>query len=181
MTHPMSDRSVVSDPDRHRSNSGQWSDFSDVAEGESGWSGSLDSAARRRDLRIRFLAAITASVPLFAFALARHLEPNSSGLGTHQQLGLPPCSMRLILGIRCPGCGMTTSWSHFIRGDWHQSLATSLGGFLFALLAVWIAFLALRTLFTAQIPGERTQTSITVTAIGIFAISLLQWLYRLGG
>jgi hypothetical protein len=176
----MRDRSIVAEEDRHGPRSGPLPDFSEPGEGESGWGRSSDSAGQRGEVKIRFLAAMTALVPLFALGLARNLEPSSSGLGTHQQLGLPPCSMRLILGIRCPGCGMTTSWSHFTRGDWQQSVATSLGGFLFALFAVWIAFLALRTLFTAQLPGDRTQSMIAVTAIGIFAVSLLQWLYRLG-
>jgi hypothetical protein len=181
MNHPGRDQLAVADEDRHHPPSHLRCDFSDPSEDNSAWDRPSDSAGRRREARIRFLAAMTALVPLFALGLARQLEPSSSGLGTHQQLGLPPCSMRLILGIRCPGCGMTTSWSHFVRGDWHQSLATSVGGFLFALFAVWIAFLALRTLFTARIPGDRTQTVIVVTAIGIFAISILQWLYRLGG
>ncbi len=129
--------------------------------------------------RIRIIAALVALIPLSALCLARNLEPSSSGLGTHQQLGLPPCSMRLLLGIRCPGCGMTTSWAHFTRGHWRASVETSVGGFLFAILAVWVAFLGIRTTFTAQFPGPGTQQLITLTAAGIFLVSLLQWVQRL--
>ncbi len=180
MSHPTRDRSVIANQDRRSPQGSQVTDFSEPAESQSGWGSCPGLGERRIEARIRFFAAITALVPLLALGLARHLEPNSSGLGTHQQLGLPPCSMRLILGIRCPGCGMTTSWAHLTRGNWYESLRTSLGGFLFALFAMWIAFLALRALFTAQVPGERTQTMIAVTAMGIFAVSVLQWLYRLG-
>lgn len=128
---------------------------------------------------IRFCSALVAIAPLSAFALARSLQPNSAGLGTHQQLGLPPCSMRLLLGIRCPGCGMTTSWAYFARGEWSASLQTSAGGFLFAVFALGVAFVALRTLFTATAPGERTQLWFAITAAGIFTVSLLQWLQRI--
>ena len=131
--------------------------------------------------RIRLVAVLAAAIPLSALCLARNLQPSSSGLGTHQQLGLPPCSMRLMFGIRCPGCGMTTSWAHFTRGDWRASITTSVGGFLFALFAIWIAFLGTRTALTAQAPGPGIQIAIASTAAGIFAVALLQWAYRLLG
>ena len=87
--------------------------------------------------------------------------------------------MRLLMGIRCPGCGMTTSWAHFTRGQWRASAETSVGGFLFAILAAWVAWLAIRTTLTAQIPQPWTQQVTLVAAAGIFAVSLLQWIQRL--
>ncbi len=39
--------------------------------------------------------------------VARWLEPDAKGYGTHQQLGLPPCSSILLFGSKCPACGMT--------------------------------------------------------------------------
>jgi hypothetical protein len=136
-------------------------------------------ARKMASWKVRAIAAIAAVIPVSGLATARQLEPNSMGLGTHQQLGLPPCSMRLIFGIRCPGCGMTTSWAHFMQGEWLESLQTSVGGFLFAILALWIAFLAIRSLLTARLPTDRTQWQVAVTAAAIFAISLVQWLERL--
>lgn len=132
-----------------------------------------------RGWRIRAIAALVAMIPLSALGLARSLEPSSLGLGTHQQLGLPPCSMRLLLGIRCPGCGMTTSWAHFTRGNWGASVETSVGGFLFAMLAAWIAFLGIRTTLSGQMPRSWTQQITLIAAAGIFAVALLQWLQRL--
>ncbi|MDR3687843.1 MAG: DUF2752 domain-containing protein [Fimbriimonas sp.] len=45
------------------------------------------------------------------------LHPNKSGHGTHEQLGLPPCPSVLIFDRPCPGCGLTTSWTALIHGD----------------------------------------------------------------
>lgn len=146
--------------------------------------GDPQSAFPQRSSRvgmIRLVAALIAMIPLSGLGLARTLSPNASGLGTHQQLGLPPCSMRLLFGIRCPGCGMTTSWAHFMRGNWRESAAISLGGFLFAIFAIWIAYLGLRTAWTAQLPSTQTQQFIAFSAAGIFVVALLQWIQRLWG
>ena len=32
-------------------------------------------------------------------------------MGTHQQLGLPPCNFVTLTGYPCPACGMTTSFA----------------------------------------------------------------------
>lgn len=61
--------------------------------------------------------AIWASIFVVLFVLSWRLNPNSSGHGTHMQLGLPPCPSVLMFGRPCPGCGMTTSFSYCSRGD----------------------------------------------------------------
>ena len=59
-------------------------------------------------------------------AVARWLEPAASGMGTHQQLGLPACTTVTLFNVRCPSCGMTTSWalsilySRFILFNFHK-------------------------------------------------------------
>lgn len=59
---------------------------------------------------------------LVVFALAWRIDPyNGRGaeqrMGTHQQLGLPPCTFLLATGLPCPSCGLTTSFSYTVRGD----------------------------------------------------------------
>ena len=49
--------------------------------------------------------------------VARALTPDSSGMGTHEQLGLPPCVFRLLTTFPCPGCGLTTSFAHMAHFD----------------------------------------------------------------
>ena len=57
--------------------------------------------------------------------LATQVEPDVSGYGTHTQLGLPPCGFLMLTGSPCPGCGLTTSFAHGIRGDWVLALSAN--------------------------------------------------------
>ena len=51
-------------------------------------------------------------LPTFIILLiAISLTPNPAGMGTHQQLGLNPCSFWLLFGFPCPMCGMTTAFT----------------------------------------------------------------------
>jgi hypothetical protein len=86
---------------------------------------------------------VAAAVGLMGLlVLARALEPDPRGYGTHTQLGLGPCAFATLTGHPCPTCGMTTSWAHFTRGDFGQAWRASPAGCLFAgfapPLAVWL-------------------------------------------
>jgi hypothetical protein len=62
------------------------------------------------------------------------LRPSASGHGTHQELGLPPCPSVLLFDRPCPGCGLTTSWTAFIHGQFAASFhAHALGPLLYLL------------------------------------------------
>jgi len=50
--------------------------------------------------------------------LGLYLKPDPLGHGTHQQLGLPPCSISFFTGRPCPSCGLTTSVSAWLHGNW---------------------------------------------------------------
>lgn len=73
-------------------------------------------ALSRRDRRalVRWLAAGGAG--LLAFALLRAVTPPPPDV-------LPLCLVRRVLGIPCPGCGMTRALSHLARGEWRAALA----------------------------------------------------------
>ncbi len=78
-----------------------------------------------------------ASVGIWALLVtAARLTPAAEGLGTHQQLGLPPCSSIVLFGVRCPACGMTTSWSHFMHGSLWMAAKVNLGGTILAVTAL---------------------------------------------
>ncbi len=64
--------------------------------------------ARRQRLSLLLAAVGLAGV----LALAGSLQPDSRRLGTHEPLGLPPCSIRSLIGLRCPTCGMTIAWAN---------------------------------------------------------------------
>src|SRR5690349_23695282 len=80
---------------------------------------------------------------LGGFALAFSLSPDPRGFGTHQRLGLPPCTTRALFGIPCPSCGMTTSFANFVRGRFLQAARANTSGLLLAAVCAvqlpWIA------------------------------------------
>jgi len=64
------------------------------------------------------------------------LHPAGGGHGTHEQMGIPPCSFLSRTGWPCPSCGVTTSLAAMAHGRpvaaWQ---AQPFGVMLFALLA----------------------------------------------
>lgn len=114
--------------------------------------------------------------PLIVAAI---LTPNPEGRGTHQQLGLPPCSMVVLFGRPCPTCGMTTAWANVVRGKWRDALQANLGGTLLCLLDIaalpWVFLSAARGRW---IGGRYPSLAITVAAVVIAVITLIEWIGR---
>lgn len=121
------------------------------------------------------LAGILA-VPL---VVASHLEPNRCGYGTHQQLGLPPCSVSVLLGVRCPLCGGTTAWAHLVRGQGRQALAANGGAALLGvacLVAIpWLLGSAVRGRWVLWVPNT---SLLAWGAVALTAVTLIDWLAR---
>ncbi len=88
----------------------------------------------------RAAALVVASVTGSVLAAAAWLEPDPSGLGTHQQLNLPPCGWISSGGLPCPTCGMTTAFALAADGRVLAALATQPAG---AALAIGSACLLL--------------------------------------
>ncbi len=129
--------------------------------------------------RVRVLAVLVALVPIVLLATASRLTPNPEGLGTHQQLGLPPCTSRVLLGIRCPACGMTTSWAYFMHGQWIQSVHANSGGFLLAIGSCCVVFVAACKAIWVELKMAGYQKNAALVAIGILAITIADWAFRL--
>src|SRR5438477_6772779 len=104
-------------------------------------------------------------------AVGAALHPSRTGHGTHEQLGLPPCPSVLLFDRPCPGCGLTTSWTAFIHGDFAFSFhAHPLGPSLYLFFAV-TAILALRGFLAQQrftIDSPRFNRAMIVVAIVFF-------------
>lgn len=82
----------------------------------------------------RLFWAFTGLVAGVVVALSAWLNPSPQGFGTHQQLGLPPCTFEAMTTVPCPGCGLTTSFAHMAHGHLLQAFGAHLmGPFLFAI------------------------------------------------
>ena len=113
-------------------------------------------------------------------AVAAMLQPDPSGLGTHRQLGLPPCTFSLLFGVRCPTCGMTTAWSNVMHGRATAALQANVCGVLLALATFggggWCLATAARGRWSFGAPSE---TSVACLALVVLALILLEWSLRL--
>ncbi len=132
-------------------------------------------------ITFRGIAFALAVFPLAMLVIAGNLRPATAGLGTHQQLGLPPCTMRMMFGLRCPSCGMTTSWAHFARGQVYESFAANSGGGLLAIYSLVFAWLSARAGFSGRFPSFRTQKWLAISLLGIVAVTLVDWGIRMWG
>lgn len=83
----------------------------------------------------RTVLIVWAMFLIAGFALARSLEPDNRGFGTHQQMGLPECTFRLVFSKPCPGCGMTTSFAHFVRGEFSAAARANETALLLAMIS----------------------------------------------
>lgn len=118
---------------------------------------------------------------LGGFALAFALDPDPRGYGTHQRLGLPPCTIRQFLGFPCPSCGMTTSFSLFVRGDFQNAMRANAAGCLLAAICClqipwcWWSIFRRRLCWVSD-PGR---TALWLL-IGVVTVCGLNWLVQVG-
>lgn len=136
-------------------------------------------SARRCGRGFRALVFVGGALGLGLLVVARFLAPASSGLGTHQQLGLPPCSMRVLFGIRCPACGMTTSWSWLTRGDLVASAQASLSGMLLGLFVLSLVVVAFRVAWFGRWPVQEANWWMGLGVVLVGVLSAVEWLVRL--
>jgi hypothetical protein len=111
--------------------------------------------------------------------VASRLTPNAAGMGTHQQLGLPPCTIVMFWGMRCPSCGMTTSWALATHGRLLAAAQANAGGLLLALVAAtmgpWSLVAGLRGQWIGGPPSDRLLAGI---AILVVVVTLVDWTAR---
>ena len=78
-----------------------------------------------------------------------------------------PCPIRLVTGLKCPGCGVTTLLLHLLRGDWAGAFAAN--PFLLATSPLLAAILW-RFWWEDTRPGKTWQ----ITAV-LYIAALLIW------
>ena len=114
------------------------------------------------------------------FALARSLEPDPRGFGTHRQFGLPECTFRLLFSRACPGCGMTTSFSHFVRGEFAAAGRANETALLLAVLSAVMIPWSLSSAARGRLWFVDDPVSVFAgLVIALGAISVALWVIRM--
>jgi hypothetical protein len=135
---------------------------------------------RALSLESRLFAAFSAVGLAGLLAVARYLQPDPSGVGTHTQLGLPPTLVMDRFGVPCPLCGMTTSWAHATRADLGAAFWAQPAGTLFAFLAVGLIPVLFAAAYTGRYPAWVDAGPVRLWGLRA-AIAVLAggWMYKL--
>ncbi len=112
--------------------------------------------------------------------VARRLEPDPRGFGTHTQLGLPRCAFLTVTGRLCPTCGMTTSFAWLTRGRIDRSWQANPAGCLYALLTVpLLLWLVLSAVANEPVGFQGLSAPLAGLVFAAVALGLASWLTRL--
>jgi hypothetical protein len=129
---------------------------------------------------IRSLLLIAAAGLAGLLGLARTLEPDPRGFGTHTQLGMRPCAFAILTGRLCPTCGMTTSFAWFVRGRIGRSWQANPAGCLIALLTVpLIAWLVGSAVANHPVGCSSLSRPFYGLLVATVVLSLASWMIRL--
>lgn len=119
--------------------------------------------------------------PLAVLITAATLSPSPEGHGTHTQLGLPPCGFLVYTGYPCPGCGLTTSFSHMIRLDVAGAFAANpFGILLFLCTAAMIPLSLLGIVRKMPVVDLLDRLHAEKIAIVLSLVSLVVWTIEVG-
>ena len=124
--------------------------------------------------------ALTALGLLCLFLLARLLTPDPRSIGTHEQVGLPPCATLVLFHIPCPFCGMTTAFSLMAHGRITEAFLAQPAGAI-AALACLAAFL-LASVFALSgwwLPSLVRGAPPRILTYASVALLLVAWIYKI--
>lgn len=135
--------------------------------------------AARQPAGARVVATLVLVVCVALVSVGVWLKPNPSGLGTHEQFGLPPCTMVILVGYPCPTCGMTTAFAHAVRGELLSAFNAQPAGLAFALATIVAGGVSLSVLLTGKVLAVNwyrvRQTHVALAAV---LIVLGGWGYK---
>lgn len=130
---------------------------------------------RQRHKSVLLLSAVVVSA---AFVLQTVPEGRVAvwGLESHP---LPhTCLVRVLLGARCPSCGLTRSFVHLAHGRWAESVAVHPVGWLLAVAVVLQFPYRLAALFGAN-PLPLGRTVPLLFGWSLLAVVFVTWLVEL--
>lgn len=132
--------------------------------------------------RSRVLLLLWSLFLVAGFSLAASVSPDPRGFGTHQRFwpGMRPCSFMEYFQIPCPSCGMTTSFAHFVRGQWLSSARANPAGLLLAIVcAVQIPWCWISVRVGRFWMIDEPDLALMWMTLSLAGGSLLQWGARL--
>jgi hypothetical protein len=139
-----------------------------------------DSLARTDSQGERLPWLITLGGAIAVLVVARSVEPSATGIGTHEQLGLPPCLFFKLTGLPCPSCGLTTSFAHAARLQFYDALVTQpfgLGVFFLTVLFIPLScYLIYRRVPAERILYGRWSNPVLYTLVVLYSLG---WIYKI--
>jgi hypothetical protein len=129
---------------------------------------------------VRCLLLTGAAGILGILVLARKLEPDPRGFGTHTQLGMRPCSFLRMTGRPCPACGMTTSFAWYGRGRIDRSWRANPAGCVLAILSIpLVVWLVASAVANRPLGFDSLSRPLTFLIVAAVMFSVATWLVRL--
>jgi hypothetical protein len=95
-----------------------------------------ETPCRRVSWRYRLISGLVGAGCLVILLVAVSLEPSPAGVGTHRQLDMPACGFLERTQLPCPTCGMTTAFSHLVRGQIVSAMKVQPAGAILAIVCV---------------------------------------------
>lgn len=141
---------------------------------------SRTNVAARCSLGARCVSGLISLAAVAVLLTAAWLRPSHAGLSTHEELGLPACGFLEHYGYPCPGCGLTTSFSWFVRGNLAASLYVQPMGTLLAALTGATMWIGLYILVTGRPVYRLLQLFNTQRLlVGLFAFGIVAWGWKI--
>ncbi|MEZ6113180.1 MAG: DUF2752 domain-containing protein [Pirellulaceae bacterium] len=129
---------------------------------------------------LRAVLVVGGATAVTLLVTAWMLRADSRGYGTHQQLGLPPCTFQQLFDMRCPSCGMTTSWALITRGQVAAAFQANVGGAVLAVLAAAIGPWCFASGVRGRWCGVQLNEWVAlITLIAVMTVTIMDWCVRL--
>lgn len=123
--------------------------------------------------------AVVLAVLVGLAGLGLALSPSATGVGTHCQLGLPPCGLYVTTGRPCPTCGVTTAFVLAAHGRVAEAMAVQpFGCVLFLLVAAGAAGLLAALAFGRSLAPLLTTYGVTVPLLLLVVLAAASWVYK---
>ena len=113
-------------------------------------------------------------------SVAAWLKPSASGVGTHTQLGLPPCGFETAFGLPCATCGMTTAFAHAADGHLLAAFLTQPAGAVLAVLTAVTCLLSANAVIRGVSLGSILRYLWRPgVAWAVVVLVMVSWLYKI--